>query len=43
MATTLFTSASSMRAHDKPVVVSVKAGRRGADFVAILEEGGLPV
>jgi acyl-CoA synthetase (NDP forming) len=29
--------------HDKPMVVSVNAGRHYADFVAILEEGGLPV
>ena len=28
---------------DKPVVVSVNAGRYYADFVALLEEGGLPV
>jgi acyl-CoA synthetase (NDP forming) len=32
-----------MQAHDKPVVVSVNAGRHYADFVAALEEGGLPV
>jgi 3-hydroxypropionyl-CoA synthetase (ADP-forming) len=29
--------------HKKPMVVSVNAGRYYADFVAILEEGGLPV
>jgi 3-hydroxypropionyl-CoA synthetase (ADP-forming) len=29
--------------HDKPMVVSVNAGRHYADFVAALEEGGLPV
>jgi acyl-CoA synthetase (NDP forming) len=29
--------------HDKPMVVSVNAGRYYADFVALLEEGGLPV
>ena len=29
--------------HDKPMVVSVNAGRYYADFVSILEEGGLPV
>jgi acyl-CoA synthetase (NDP forming) len=31
------------RRHDKPMVVSVNAGRHYADFVAVLEEGGLPV
>jgi 3-hydroxypropionyl-CoA synthetase (ADP-forming) len=31
------------RRHDKPIVVSVNAGRHYADFVAVLEEGGLPV
>jgi acyl-CoA synthetase (NDP forming) len=29
--------------HDKPLVVSVNAGRHYADFVSVLEEGGLPV
>jgi acyl-CoA synthetase (NDP forming) len=29
--------------HSKPMVVSVNAGRHYADFVATLEEGGLPV
>jgi 3-hydroxypropionyl-CoA synthetase (ADP-forming) len=29
--------------HSKPMVVSVNAGRHYADFVAALEEGGLPV
>ena len=29
--------------HAKPMVVSVNAGRYYADFVAALEEGGLPV
>jgi len=29
--------------HDKPMVVSVNAGRHYADFVSVLEEGGLPV
>ncbi|HYL80712.1 MAG TPA: acetate--CoA ligase family protein, partial [Candidatus Acidoferrum sp.] len=29
--------------HDKPMVVSVNAGRYYADFVSLLEEGGLPV
>ena len=29
--------------HTKPMVVSVNAGRHYADFVAALEEGGLPV
>jgi 3-hydroxypropionyl-CoA synthetase (ADP-forming) len=29
--------------YDKPMVVSVNAGRYFADFVAVLEEGGLPV
>ena len=39
-------AASSWRsraAHAKPMVVSVNAGRHYADFVAVLEEGGLPV
>ena len=31
------------RRHSKPMVVSVNAGRHYADFVAALEEGGLPV
>jgi acyl-CoA synthetase (NDP forming) len=31
------------RRHAKPMVVSVNAGRHYADFVAALEEGGLPV
>jgi acyl-CoA synthetase (NDP forming) len=31
------------RRHPKPMVVSVNAGRHYADFVAALEEGGLPV
>jgi acyl-CoA synthetase (NDP forming) len=31
------------RRHNKPMVVSVNAGRHYADFVAVLEEGGLPV
>src|SRR5271157_5126470 len=31
------------RRHDKPIVISVNAGRHYADFVAALEEGGLPV
>jgi 3-hydroxypropionyl-CoA synthetase (ADP-forming) len=31
------------RKHTKPMVVSVNAGRHYADFVAALEEGGLPV
>ena len=31
------------QARDKPMVVSVNAGRHYADFVAALEEGGLPV
>jgi 3-hydroxypropionyl-CoA synthetase (ADP-forming) len=31
------------RRHAKPMVVSVNAGRHYADFVAVLEEGGLPV
>jgi acyl-CoA synthetase (NDP forming) len=31
------------RRHDKPIVISVNAGRYYADFVAALEEGGLPV
>jgi 3-hydroxypropionyl-CoA synthetase (ADP-forming) len=31
------------RRHAKPIVVSVNAGRHYADFVAVLEEGGLPV
>ena len=31
------------RRHDKPMVISVNAGRHYADFVAVLEEGGLPV
>jgi 3-hydroxypropionyl-CoA synthetase (ADP-forming) len=31
------------KSHDKPIVVSVNAGRHYADFVAVLEEGGLPV
>jgi 3-hydroxypropionyl-CoA synthetase (ADP-forming) len=31
------------RTHDKPLVVSVNAGRHYADFVAAIEEGGLPV
>jgi acyl-CoA synthetase (NDP forming) len=30
-------------AYDKPMVVSVNAGRYYADFVTLLEEGGLPV
>ncbi|HSB81537.1 MAG TPA: acetate--CoA ligase family protein [Candidatus Methylomirabilis sp.] len=29
--------------HDKPMVVSVNAGRYYAEFVSLLEEGGLPV
>ncbi|OGB94239.1 MAG: hypothetical protein A2Z31_09680 [candidate division NC10 bacterium RBG_16_65_8] len=29
--------------HDKPMVVSVNAGRYYADFVSILEDGALPV
>ena len=29
--------------HTKPMVVSVNAGRYYADFVSLLEEGGLPV
>jgi acyl-CoA synthetase (NDP forming) len=29
--------------HKKPMVVSVSAGRHYADFVSVLEEGGLPV
>ncbi len=29
--------------HKKPLVVSVNAGRYYADFVSLLEEGGLPV
>ena len=29
--------------HAKPMVVSVNAGRYYQDFVAVLEEGGLPV
>jgi acyl-CoA synthetase (NDP forming) len=29
--------------HDKPLVVSVNAGRHYADFISLLEEGGLPV
>jgi acyl-CoA synthetase (NDP forming) len=31
------------RRHAKPMVISVNAGRHYADFVAALEEGGLPV
>ena len=31
------------RRYAKPMVVSVNAGRHYADFVAVLEEGGLPV
>ncbi|MGA2643024.1 MAG: acetate--CoA ligase family protein [Spirochaetia bacterium] len=31
------------RRHAKPIVISVNAGRHYADFVAALEEGGLPV
>jgi len=31
------------RRHAKPMVVSVNAGRYYGDFVAVLEEGGLPV
>jgi acyl-CoA synthetase (NDP forming) len=31
------------RRHPKPMVVSVNAGRHYADFVSVLEEGGLPV
>jgi acyl-CoA synthetase (NDP forming) len=31
------------RKHAKPMVVSVNAGRYYGDFVAVLEEGGLPV
>jgi 3-hydroxypropionyl-CoA synthetase (ADP-forming) len=31
------------RRQSKPMVVSVNAGRHYADFVAALEEGGLPV
>jgi acyl-CoA synthetase (NDP forming) len=31
------------RRYTKPMVVSVNAGRHYADFVAVLEEGGLPV
>lgn len=31
------------RRYPKPMVVSVNAGRHYADFVAVLEEGGLPV
>jgi acyl-CoA synthetase (NDP forming) len=31
------------RRHSKPIVISVNAGRHYADFVAALEEGGLPV
>jgi hypothetical protein len=33
----------TLRRHAKPMVVSVNAGRHYADFVAALEEGGLPV
>ena len=29
--------------HEKPMVISVNAGRYYADFVSLLEEGGLPV
>jgi acyl-CoA synthetase (NDP forming) len=31
------------RRHPKPMVVSVNAGRHYADFVGVMEEGGLPV
>ncbi len=31
------------RRHQKPMVVSVNAGRHYANFVAVMEEGGLPV
>jgi acyl-CoA synthetase (NDP forming) len=31
------------RRHSKPIVISVNAGRHYSDFVAALEEGGLPV
>jgi len=31
------------RRYAKPMVVSVNAGRHYADFIAVLEEGGLPV
>ncbi len=34
---------SLSRRHAKPMVVSVNAGRHYADFVSVLEEGGLPV